>query len=141
MPGDPLRLGLVLLALYLIGGSANALNQYLERDIDAVMERTRTKRPLPRGVLSPFAALVFSIAIGVAGTAILAVFFNLLAAGLALGTILFYAFFYTLVLKPNTHLTHKPLLHLRAINLNGHLRQVRKANPVFSEKLRTECIT
>lgn len=102
--GDPIRLGLVLLALYLIGGSANALNQYLERDIDAVMERTRTTRPLPRGVLSPRAALVFSIAIGVAGTAILAVFFNLLAAALALGTILFYGFFYTLVLKPNTHL-------------------------------------
>jgi protoheme IX farnesyltransferase len=90
--------------LYLTGGSANALNQFFERDIDAAMERTRKRRPLPQQKLSPAQALAFSVAIGVLGVALFAFCFNFLSAGLALGTILFYGFIYTLWLKPRTHL-------------------------------------
>lgn len=99
---DPLRLLLVLLGITLTAGSANAFNQYFERDLDAQMERTRARRPLPLHRLPARNALVFAIGIGAAATAILAVTGNALAASLALGTILFYGFFYTLWLKPRT---------------------------------------
>lgn len=99
---QPLQFLLFLLGLFLTGGSANALNQYFERDIDSRMTRTRKRRPLPTGKISSPAALTFSIAIGVGGVVLLWAFFNLLTAMLALGTILFYGFFYTLWLKPRT---------------------------------------
>ncbi|HOZ07252.1 MAG TPA: heme o synthase [candidate division Zixibacteria bacterium] len=98
----PGRFLLVLLGLYLAGGSANALNQYFERNIDAQMKRTSGRRPLPRKQISPAGALVFSVAIGVLGVAVFALFFNLRTAALALATILFYSLFYTLYLKPTT---------------------------------------
>ncbi|UCG60350.1 MAG: protoheme IX farnesyltransferase [Candidatus Zixiibacteriota bacterium] len=98
----PMLFALVLMGLYLTGGSANALNQYFERDIDARMTRTYKRRPLPLGKVSPVGALVFSIAIGAVGVAIFAIFFNWLTAVLSLGTILFYSLFYTLWLKPGT---------------------------------------
>jgi protoheme IX farnesyltransferase len=101
---QPVKFLLVLAGLYLAGGSANALNQYLEREIDSRMSRTRYRRPLPLGKLKPRRALIFSVAIGIAGVALFAVFFNWLTAMLALGTILFYSLFYTLWLKPNTAL-------------------------------------
>jgi protoheme IX farnesyltransferase len=94
---------LVLLGLYLTGGAANALNQFFERDIDARMQRTRLRRPLPQKQLSKNLALGFAISIGVLGCLLFGFYFNWLSAGLALGTILFYSFFYTLWLKPNTH--------------------------------------
>jgi protoheme IX farnesyltransferase len=100
--GEPIKFLLVLLGLYLSGGSANALNQYFERDIDARMKRTSKRRPLPMHRIRPAAALTFSVAIGVAGVLIFLIFFNLLTALLALGTILFYSLFYTLYLKPST---------------------------------------
>lgn len=99
---EPLRFFLFLIGLYLTGGSANALNQYFERDIDANMERTRKRRPLPTGQLKPLEALLFSITIGLAGTLLLALIFNWLTALLSLSTILFYGLFYTLWLKPRT---------------------------------------
>jgi protoheme IX farnesyltransferase len=99
---EPLRFALVLLALYLTGGSANALNQYFERDIDAKMIRTRDRRPLPGRRLAPGRALVFSVSIGVAGVLIFAFWFNWLVAWMSLATILFYSIIYTLLLKPNT---------------------------------------
>lgn len=98
----PIDCLLVLLALFMTGGSANALNQYFEREIDAQMDRTRNRRPLPLGELTPRQALTFSICIGSAGVALLAYRFNMLSAALGLGTILFYGLFYTLWLKPNT---------------------------------------
>ncbi|MCJ8328475.1 MAG: protoheme IX farnesyltransferase [Lentisphaeria bacterium] len=98
----PIDFFLVLISLFLTGGSANALNQYLERDIDAKMTRTAKRRPLPSGEISPLSALIFSISIGVIGCVIFWLRFNPLSALLALGTILFYALFYTLYLKPNT---------------------------------------
>ena len=96
------RLALVLLAITLTAGSANAFNQYFERDLDARMERTRTRRPLPLHRLKARSALYFAIGIGVLATILLAVVSYLLAASLALGTIVFYGFFYTLWLKPRT---------------------------------------
>ncbi len=102
MLDDPFRVFLCLFALYLTGGCANALNQYLEREIDAKMKRTAAKRPLPSGRLSSTHALIFSVSIGVIGVLIFGFVFNWLTALLSLSTILFYSLFYTLYLKPNT---------------------------------------
>ncbi len=99
---QPLDFLLVLAGLFLTGGSANALNQYFERELDAKMTRTAKRRPLPTGRISAGRALAFTIVIGVAGVALFAWRFNILSAALALGTVLFYGFFYTLWLKPNT---------------------------------------
>ena len=87
----------------LIGGSlsaggANALNNYFDRDIDQIMKRTRT-RPLARHEVPPSSALVFGIALGVAGFAWLWATTNLLAATIATAALLFYVFVYTLRLK------------------------------------------
>ena len=98
----PGQLLLVLFAITLVAGSANAFNQYFERDLDAQMARTRSRRPLPLAHVSATQALIFAIAIGVISVAILAWRANLLSASLALGTILFYGFGYTLWLKPRT---------------------------------------
>ena len=95
----PLEFALVLIALWLTGGSANALNQYFERDIDARMSRTSGRRPLPQGRIQPRAALLFAITIGVIGVAMFSYFFNWLSAGLSLATLLFYSFVYTLYCK------------------------------------------
>ena len=99
---DPLRFMAVLVFLGMAGGSANAFNQYFERDIDAVMKRTRRRRPLPQGLISPNGALIYAITIGVISTAVFTLAFNLLAGALTLATILFYSLFYTLYLKPRT---------------------------------------
>ncbi len=101
---EPFRFILVLVSLYLTGGSANALNQYFERDIDAKMTRTANRRPLPQGKISAAKAFIFSLSIGLLGVISFYIFFNLLSTLLALGTILFYSLFYTLWLKPNTPL-------------------------------------
>ncbi len=99
----PLDFLLVLAGLFLTGGSANALNQYFERDIDAVMSRTRRRRPLPLKKLREYEALAFAITIGICGVVLFALRFNILSAVLALVTVLFYGLFYTLWLKPSTH--------------------------------------
>ena len=97
---------LALMAWTLIGGSlaaggANAINMVVDRDIDALMERTRN-RPLVTGVLSPRAALLFAIGLEVAAFAVLARQVNLLSAVLACSATLFYVFVYTLWLKRST---------------------------------------
>jgi len=99
---QPLKFILVVLAIYLTGGCANALNQCFERKIDAKMKRTAAKRPLPTNQISVFSAFVFSIGIGVIGLLIFGLFFNWYSALLSLATILFYSLFYTLYLKPTT---------------------------------------
>jgi len=93
---------IVLGAIMLTAGSANAFNQYFERDLDAQMERTRARRPLPRHRVPPGGALGFAIGIGVLSVIALAMYGSPLAAWLAFGTIAFYGFFYTLWLKPRT---------------------------------------
>ena len=82
----------------LSAGGANALNCYLDRDIDGVMRRT-ARRPLPRHQIEAEAALVFGIILGGAGFLWLSVFANVLAATLATIALLFYVFVYTLWLK------------------------------------------
>jgi len=102
MLASPFDFLLILFALYLTGGSANALNQYFERDIDSRMSRTAKRRPLPQRKIGSINALVFSISIGLIGVLIFGFFFNWYSAILSLATILFYSLFYTLLLKPNT---------------------------------------
>jgi len=82
----------------LSAGSANALNNHLDRDIDRLMARTAS-RPTATDDVGPHGALVLGLALGVAGFVWLAVFVNVVAALLATGAILFYVFVYTLGLK------------------------------------------
>ncbi len=87
-----------LLGGTLAAGSANAINQYLDRDIDLLMTRTR-RRPLPAQSVEPEQAVVFGIALGVIAIALLAYFVNLVAAFLTLLAIAFYVVVYTMLLK------------------------------------------
>jgi len=94
-------LGLVLVTLAggtLAAGGANAVNMYVDRDIDALMERTRN-RPLVTGAIEPRPALAFAIALEVAAFAVLWWGANLLSAVLALAAAAFYVGVYTLWLK------------------------------------------
>jgi protoheme IX farnesyltransferase len=97
-------LGLVLATLVggsLAAGSANALNCYVDRDIDARMRRTAA-RPLARHAVSPRSALVFGIALGVLAVAVMAAFTGVLPTLLTVAAILFYVLVYTLGLKRRT---------------------------------------
>jgi len=92
-----------LVLLTLAGGTlsaagANAINCYLDRDIDGIMHRTRG-RPLPAGAIEPERALLFGVALGLAGFEVLALGVNLLSAALATSALLFYVFVYTIWLK------------------------------------------
>ena len=82
----------------LAAGGANAINMYVDRDIDALMERTRN-RPLVTGEVAPSEALWFALGIEVASFVWLWGFVNLLSAVLAVSATLFYVFVYTLWLK------------------------------------------
>ncbi|MBI4259949.1 MAG: protoheme IX farnesyltransferase [Actinobacteria bacterium] len=82
----------------LAAGGANAINCYLDRDIDEVMYRTRL-RPLPRGRVSPENALTFGLALGATAFFLLGTTVNVLAAALAVAALLFYVFVYTVWLK------------------------------------------
>jgi protoheme IX farnesyltransferase len=85
----------------LSAGGANALNCYLDRDIDQVMRRT-SRRPLPSHRVSPAAALWFGTGLGVLGFLWLAVFTNLRAAVISGAALLFYVIVYTRWLKRST---------------------------------------
>ena len=95
-----------LLAATLVGGtlaagSANTINCYIDRDIDAVMKRT-SRRPLVvggHGTIRPAEALAWGVALGAGATLLLGLLANWLAAALADAAILFYIFVYTLLLK------------------------------------------
>lgn len=82
-------------------GAANAINQVLDRDIDAVMARTR-RRPIPSGAVAPSFALAFAILLGATAFVELAVLVNLASAVLALAALAFYVFVYTVWLKRST---------------------------------------
>jgi protoheme IX farnesyltransferase len=82
-------------------GSANSVNMYLDRDIDAIMRRTR-QRPLPSHAIAPEHALRFGFVLGAMAFYFLAVAVNVLAAVLALSAIAFYVFVYTMWLKRTT---------------------------------------
>lgn len=82
----------------LAAGGANAFNMYADRDIDAVMDRTK-RRPIAAGVISPRSALVFAVVIELAAFGLLWTAVHPLAAVLAVAACLFYVFVYTLWLK------------------------------------------
>ena len=82
----------------LAAGGANAINMYVDRDIDRLMHRT-AKRPLVTGAVTPRNALIFAVALEVVAFAELWLFVNLLSAVLAVSATLFYVFVYTLWLK------------------------------------------
>lgn len=95
--------GLDLLLLTLLGGmltagGANTLNQWWDRDIDGIMERT-SGRPLPMGVLPPWAALAWGLSLAAVGGVQLALTVNLLSALLAEAAVVFYVVVYTVWLK------------------------------------------
>ncbi len=89
---------LVMLGGYLMAGGANAVNMYLDRDIDDVMTRTRL-RPIPSGRMHATAVIAFGVGIASAATWMLATFVNVLTAALALAGFYFYVFIYTRWLK------------------------------------------
>jgi heme o synthase len=79
-------------------GGANAINMYVDRDIDRLMQRTK-RRPLVTGAVTPRAALTFAIGLEVVAFVFLWATVNLLSAVLAVAACLFYVFVYTLWLK------------------------------------------
>ena len=85
----------------LVTGSANAINQVVEKDTDAQMKRT-SKRPVAAGRMSVTEGWAFAIITGVAGVFILGYFFNTLTAGLAAFSLFLYAFIYTPLKKINS---------------------------------------
>lgn len=95
--GEPLgllRISGLLLGTGLVAGGASAFNQVIERDLDALMKRTRT-RPLPDQRLQPIEGVVFGAAITLAGLLTIALCTNLLAAAVAAATLLSYVAVYT----------------------------------------------
>ena len=87
----------------LSAGGANAINMYVDRDIDRIMERTKG-RPLVTGIIEPRSALVFAIGLEIVAFLWLWYWVNLLSAVLAVSACLFYVFIYTLWLKrTSTH--------------------------------------
>ncbi len=101
--GEPSLWQVLVVAIggYLMAGGANAVNMYVDRDIDDVMSRTRL-RPIPSGRMSPLVVLAFGVALAVAATWLLGRFINPLTAALALGGFYFYVFIYTRWLKRTT---------------------------------------
>jgi heme o synthase len=86
---------------YLMAGGANAINMFIDRDIDAHMGRTAL-RPIPSGRMSPRHVLAFGLVLGTVSFAIFALALNLLSALLALAGLLYYVFIYTRWLKRTT---------------------------------------
>jgi len=101
-PGLPF-VAVTLFGIALAAGAANSLNCYLERDRDALMERT-SGRPLPAQQISPRAALIFALVLGVLSTALLYLVAGSTAAALGVASILFYIFVYTVWIKPRSPL-------------------------------------
>jgi len=99
VPLGPLVFGTIGIAL--VAGAAAAINCLVERQIDAVMARTRA-RPLPMGQLDSGEALVFACVVGGAGLAILHALVNPLTMWLTLATFVGYTIVYTVILKPRT---------------------------------------
>jgi protoheme IX farnesyltransferase len=91
----------VLVGGSLAAGAANALNCYIDRDIDQLMKRT-ARRPLATHTVSPRSALVFGLSLAVISTVLMATFTNLLATLLTAGAIAYYDLVYTLWLKRTT---------------------------------------
>ena len=97
---DVLMIALLFMGGFLVTGSANAINQTVEKDTDALMKRTST-RPIAAGRMSVQEGWIFAILTGVVGVAILSYFFNPLSGMLATFSLFLYAFVYTPLKKVN----------------------------------------
>lgn len=94
-----------MLALFGVGGAANTLNQIFESHKDAVMNRTKSRRPMPTGRITVAQAWVFAAIQFIAAEGILLwIYQSPLSAALGMATLLYYSFFYTLFLKPRHYL-------------------------------------
>ena len=102
-PGDlhPVLAVISLIAIAAGAGASGAINQWYDRDIDAIMHRTRS-RPIPSGEVAPSEALAFGITFSIISVLILSLSANFLAGGLLAFTIVFYGFIYTVWLKRST---------------------------------------
>jgi protoheme IX farnesyltransferase len=97
----PVLAGVAVLCIAVAAGAAGAINMWYDRDIDAVMSRTRN-RPIPAGRVPPGAALAFGVVLSAASVMMMGLGVNWLSAGLLATTILFYVFVYTIWLKRRT---------------------------------------
>ena len=97
----PVLAAISLFAIAAGAGASGAINQWYDRDMDALMTRTRN-RPIPAGKVIPEEALAFGIVISVLSVMLLSLASNLLAGGLLAFTIFFYAVVYTVWLKRST---------------------------------------
>ena len=98
---NPVLGGVAILAIALGAGASGAINMWYDRDIDAVMTRTRN-RPIPTGAVAPDDALGFGVLLSIFAVALMTVATNAVAGGLLALTILFYVFVYTVWLKRRT---------------------------------------
>ncbi len=98
---DVLMIALLFIGGFLVTGSANAINQTVEKDTDAMMKRTAS-RPVASGRMSATEGWGFAIITGVAGVAILSYFFNPLSGILAAFSLFLYAFVYTPLKRVNS---------------------------------------
>lgn len=102
--GGPPSLHLLLptmLGGMLAAGGSSAINQYIDRDMDAKMTRT-ARRPIPSGRVAPINALLFGMALVLWSVLVLGLLVNWLAAGLAFAGAIYYVVLYTMILKRNT---------------------------------------
>jgi protoheme IX farnesyltransferase len=97
----PLLAAVAVLCIAIASGASGAINMWYDRDIDAVMQRTRN-RPIPRGRVDADEALAFGVVLAIGSVMIMGVALNWLAAGLLAAAILFYVFVYTVWLKRRT---------------------------------------
>ena len=95
------QIAISLIGIGLCASSAAAINQIIDRKADANMSRTEN-RPIPQGEISPTKASIFAIALGFLGSTILVLYVNTLTAILTLGSLIGYAFIYTIYLKRAT---------------------------------------
>ena len=102
-PGDihPILAAVAVLCIALASGAAGAINMWYDRDIDALMERTRD-RPLPTGKIEPAEALSFGVILASGAIMLMFLATNEMAAALLAAAVLFYVFVYTIWLKRRT---------------------------------------
>jgi len=97
----PVLATVAVLCIAVGAGASGAINMWYDRDIDAIMQRTR-KRPIPAGRVDPQEAVSFGIVLAIGAVTLMALAVNWLAAGLLALTIAFYVFVYTMWLKRRT---------------------------------------
>ena len=102
-PGEmhPILAAVAVFCIALASGAAGAINMWYDRDIDALMERTRN-RPLPTGKIEPAEALSFGVILAAGAVMLMFLATNAVAAALLAAAVLFYVFVYTVWLKRRT---------------------------------------